>query len=47
MEVLMLDTLLIDLDEEDDYVVYASYRAYTPFNDEIEEVELMLIEDKE
>ncbi len=47
MAVLMLDTLLIDLDEEDDYVVYASYRAYTPFKDKIEEVELMLIEDKE
>lgn len=47
MEVLMLDTLLIDLDEEDDYVVYASYRAYTHFNDEVEYVELMLIEDKE
>jgi len=47
MEILMLDTLLIDLDEEEEYVVYASYRAYTPFKDEIEEVELMLIEDKE
>lgn len=47
MEVLMLDTLVIDLDEEDDYVVYASYRAYTPFYDEVEQVELMLIEDKE
>lgn len=46
MEVLMLDTLLVDLDEEDDYVVYASYRAYTPFYDEVEEVELMLIEEK-
>jgi len=46
MEVLMLDTLIVDLDEEDDYIVYASYRAYTLFMDRLKEVELILIEDK-
>ena len=45
MEILMLDTLIIDLDEEDDYIVYASYRAYTPFYDQIVSAELILIEE--
>lgn len=44
-EVLMLDTLLIDLDSEEDNVVYASYRAFTPFFDTVKRVELMLIEE--
>ena len=47
IEVLMLDTLIVDLDEEEEYIVYASYRAYTPFMDEMQEVELMLIEEEE
>jgi len=47
MEVLMLDTLIVDLDEEDDYVVYASYRAYTQVIDTLTEVELILIKEEE
>jgi hypothetical protein len=43
----MLDTLIVDLDEEEEYIVYASYRAYTPFMDIVKEVELMLIEEEE
>lgn len=45
-EVLMLDTLLVDLDSEEDNVVYASYRAFTPFFDRVKNVELMLIEEE-
>ena len=44
-EVLMLDTLVIDLESEDDYIVYASYRAYTAFYDQVVSAELMLIEE--
>lgn len=47
LAVLMLDTLLIDLDgDKEEYHLYASYRAYTPLFDKVEQIELILIEEE-